>query len=228
MILDIKTASETWTGRRLDFDYKVLCKIDTNDDRPEIFKKYELHLLQKKTGYLLTTQPLFQNLTYVDQPIAELVKDNGSLVLQIGGGENALKDNLRHCGVFEKYLNEKIIYDALFTGKHFCSFKMDIFNEEVEIYHSQFDSSSCYESNSKILIVRCKSEKDKLTNFDIRKIYYPYRHIYDKVNKKKEIIPIFINREKSGSIHIWEFKFTNYNDMSSIQQISHKKYKLVS
>jgi hypothetical protein len=64
-----------------------------------------------------------------------------------------------------------------------------------------------------------------MSTFNIRQLYYPYRTIYDKVKGRKEIMCLFINKNKDNSIHIWKFEFTNPLEMTSIKNIGYDKYK---
>ena len=52
---DIKNAGKTWKGSKSQFEPRLLCKQDTLEKRPDIFKKNNLYILSVKNGeYLLT------------------------------------------------------------------------------------------------------------------------------------------------------------------------------
>jgi hypothetical protein len=111
----------------------------------------------------------------------------------------------------------------LLNGRHRCSFKTKIGNNEVEISGSQYETDACYESENKILLIECKGVNN-LSSFNIRQLYYPYRTIYDTIEGKKEIITLFINKDKNNIIHIWKFEFENPLVMTSIKNIGYHKY----
>jgi hypothetical protein len=144
----------------------------------------------------------------------------------MGNSEMSMINNLRYTGLFEtaEYLNEPILFGSLLGGRHRCTFKTILGDKEIDVRGSQYETDSCYESQNKILLIEGKGGDNK--TFNIRQLYYPFRPIYDVVQNKKEIIPIFINMDKQ-IIHIWKFIFTNPLEMTSITCVAYNKYELV-
>lgn len=224
----IKNAKKSWKGKSNQFEPRLLCKHDTNDEKPNIFKKNNLCILSIKNGtYLLTKENIYINLQYDDIEAIKLKKCEFSELLNLGDSESSMIDNLRYNGIFEGkfYLNEKIEYGSLLNGRHRCSFKTKLGGKYISISGSQFETDACYESKNKILLIECKSKK--INNFNIRQIYYPYRFIYDQIKNKKKIIPIFICKDKEDYIHMWKYDFENPEDMMSIKKIGYNKYKFI-
>lgn len=232
---EIKKCGKTWKGKNNQFEPRLLCKQDCVEDKPEIFKDYNINIISIKNGeyllikngeYLLTKNVIFFNLEYSKIKINKIKKNADSLLLNIGNSESSLIDNLRYSGLFEKsqYLGEKILFGSLLNGRHRCSFKTKIGSKEVNIEGSQFETDACYESKNKILLIECKGVNN-LSSFNIRQLYYPYRTIYDKVNGEKEIMTLFINKDKNNVIHIWKFEFENPLVMTSIINIGYHKYE---
>lgn len=224
---EIKKCGKTWKGKNNQFEPRLLCKQDCVEDKPEIFKDYNINIISIKNGeYLLTKNVIYFNLEYPKVKINEIKKNDDSLLLNIGNSESSLIDNLRYSGLFEKsqYLGEKILFGSLLNGRHRCSFKTKIGTKEVDIEGSQYETDACYESKNKILLIECKGVNN-LSSFNIRQLYYPYRTIYDKVNGMKEIITLFINKDKNNVIHIWKFEFENPIVMTSIKNTGYHKYE---
>ena len=224
---EIKKCGKTWKGKNNQFEPRLLCKQDCVEDKPEIFKNYNINIISIKNGeYLLTKNVIYFNLEYPKVKINEIKKNDDSLLLNIGNSESSLIDNLRYSGLFEKsqYLDEKILFGSLLNGRHRCSFKTKIGTKEVDIEGSQYETDACYESKNKILLIECKGVNN-LSSFNIRQLYYPYRTIYDKVNGIKEIMTLFINKDKNNIIHIWKFEFENPLVMTSIKNTGYNKYE---
>lgn len=223
---EIKKCGKTWKGTNNQFEPRLLCKQDCKEDVPKIFSDYKINIISIKNGeYLLTKNSIYFNLEYPKVKINEIEKNDNSLLLNIGNSESSLIDNLRYSGLFEKskYLGEKILYGPLLNGRHRCSFKTKIGNKEVEICGSQYETDACYESENKILLIECKGVNN-LSSFNVRQLYYPYRTIYDKLQGMKEIITLFVNKDKNNIIHIWKFEFENPLVMTSIKNIGYHKY----
>ena len=109
------------------------------------------------------------------------------------------------------------------NGRHRCNFNMKLGDKNIDVKGSQYETDGCYESENKILVIECKT--NKINNFNIRQLYYPYRTIYDYVKEKKEIITLFITTYEN-IIYIWKFIFTNPLDLTSIKCVSFNRYKL--
>jgi len=228
----IKDAGKTWKGRKQSqFEPRLLCKQDTYEKRPDIFKKHNLCILSVKNGeYLLTKTNIYHILDYNREghdKIHNLKRNPNSLVLQIGSSETSLIDNLRYSKMFETsdYLDEPIQFGPLLNGRHRCTFTTKLGDKEIKIEGSQYETDSCYESENYILLIEGKGGNND--SFNIRQLYYPYRSIYDTVLNKKKIMPLYINNDKNNIIHIWSFTFVNPLELTSIKCLSYKKYKFV-
>lgn len=229
----IKDCKKSWkNSKKSQFEPRLLCKQDSDDERPEIFKKYGLYIISIKNGlYLLTKYSIYQPLDYSNNDIIfKLNKNTNILILSMGNSESSKIDNIRYTGLFEtaEYLGEKIIGDKLLSGRHRCTFNTKIKDKEISVQGSQYETDAVYESKSKILLIECKNDK-KPDSFNIRQLYYPYRSIYDAIQCKKQIIPIFIFAEPKDKkiIHIWKYEFEDPLIMSSIVQINYCKYQIV-
>jgi hypothetical protein len=224
---EIKSAGKTWTGKTDQFEPRLLCKQDSEEDRPEIFKQNNICIISVKNGdYLITKNNIYFSLKYNNDDIITIKKDTESLILSIGNSETSLIDNLRYSGIFETkdFLGEPILYGSLLSGRHRCTFTTKIGNKLINVEGSQYETDGCYESKNKVLLIECKG-KNNMESFNIRQLYYPYKAIYDMIKNKKEIIPIFINKNNDNTIHIWKFQFEDPNILTSLKQIDYKVYK---
>jgi hypothetical protein len=222
----IKTAGKANKILKCQFEPRLLCKQDTFDDRPEIFKKLGLFIIAVENGtYKLIKQNIYQKLEYQNILPLEIERNTKSSVLNIGNSETSVIDNLRYSGLFEneEFLNEKILYGPLLNGRHRCTFETQIGENIYQIRGVQYETDSCYESENKILLIEGKSGHPN--SFNIRQLYFPYRTIYDAIKGSKEIIPLFISKDKKDIIHIWKYTFENPLIMTSIKLISYFSYK---
>lgn len=227
---DIKESRDTWKGKANQFEPRLLTKIDCLADVPDILKFYGLNIIPITNGsYLLTRESIYESLKYDDSvEVQSIHRNTRSLLLSIGQSESSVIDNLRYSGVFESdvYLNERIEFGSLLSGRHRCSFETQLQNEKISIKGVQYETDGCYESENKILLIEGKSKLCE--SFNIRQLYFPYRTIYDKTQNKKEIIPIFIATDmKTNIVHIWKFMFENPLVMSSIKCVAYNKYNFI-
>lgn len=227
----IKQQKKYWKGDiKKQFEPRLLCKFDNEDKKPELFKLLNLNIISIKNGvYLLTTSSIYFKLEYTNSDIIYLNKDNDSALLNFGNSETSLLDNLKYSGIFENtnYLNEPIKYGSLLGGRHYCSFLTILNGKKLKIQGSQFETDGCYESENKILIIELKNGVH-IDKFNIRQLYYPYRYIYDGLKEKnmnKEIISLFITKDKKNIIHIFKLNWKHPKIMDSLYQESYFKYK---
>ena len=222
----IKEAGKANKTLKCQFEPRLLCKQDTFEDRPEILKKLGLFIIAVENGtYKLIKQNIYQELAYPNILSLEIERNAKSAVLNIGNSETSVIDNLRYSGLFEseEYLDEKILFGPLLNGRHRCTFETQIGENIYQIRGVQYETDSCYESENKILLIEGKSGQPE--SFNIRQLYFPYRSIYDAIKGSKEIIPLFISKDKKDIIHIWKYTFENPLVMTSIKLISYIRYK---
>ena len=230
---DIKLAKEKWINKyrkNNKFEARLLCKQDTNESKPDIFKKLNINILSVRNGsYLLTKSNIYYKLKYDnDVPIKKLTYNNHSSLLKIGNSETNLTDNLIYCKekILESidFLNEDIKFKGLLSGRHRCNFETILNGEKIKIQGSQYETDECCETLNRILIIEAKKTKF-IESFKIRQLYFPFRTIYDKFKEKKEIINLFINQDNKDIIHIWKFKWKNPLIFDDLECIGYYKYK---
>jgi len=224
---DIKKAGKTWNGKANQFEPRLLAYQISSNSRPDVFKKNNIYILPVKNGtYLLTTINIYKELIYDCSPIISISKDTSSFVLNIGNSETSIIDNLRYSGVFERpeILGEQITHGPLLNGRHRCNINLTLGEKEIEIRGVQYEVDACFESKNKILIIEGKSSNKEIDSFNIRQLFFPYRVISDLIDKKKEIICVFIH-ELNTIINIWKFEFTNIMSINSINLIGYYRYK---
>lgn len=217
----IKAAGKTWTGAANQFEPRLLCYQTSSSSRPAIFKSKGIYIFPIKNGtYILTKHNIYTPLTYDEQTTTLITRDQTSTILNIGGSETSLIDNLRYSGVFERpeILGEKITHGPLLNGRHRITLDMYLSSTDqqpIQVSGVQYETDSCFESANKILIIEGKSSAKPIDSFNIRQLYFPYREALRISEGKKEIICLFIN-ELAGKIRIWKYTFKNKQRLDSI------------
>ena len=222
----IKDCRASWTLDNYQFEPRLLTKMDNSDLRPKIFKDNNTFIISVKNGeYALIKENIYIKLTKFPD-ISPIIIENkcNSLLLCIGESETSLLDKLYYNNIFNKIIGEKIIYGPLLGGRHRCHFKTIVGNISLEISGSQYETDACYETENYICIVEAKSIE--CSDFNIRQLYYPFREVYKVVGDKKKIISLFVYKDKEDIIHIYKYKWNNYEIMLDIENIDYYKYKL--
>ena len=222
---NIKNSKINWNGKASQFEPRLLCKIDSSNSRPKIFKDNNIYMISVKNGtYALIKQNIYIPLKYEDIPVNIIKNKSDCLLLSIGESETSMLDKLYYNNVLSNIIGEKIVYGPLLGGRHYCSFKTNIGSHFIEIQGSQYETDGCYETENYVCIVEAKS--CKLHDFNIRQLYFPFREVYDKIQNKKKIICLFICKDKDNIIHIFKYKWNDYMNMMDIINIGYYKFKI--
>ena len=227
----IKDSRNSWTGKSNQFEPRLLCKFDTKNSRPKIFKDNNIYMISIKNGiYALIKTDIYIKLVIDEVCNPKIIRNTtNSLLLDIGNSEISMLDKLYYNNILTEIIGEEIKYGPLLGGRHYCSFNTFIGTQEIEINGSQYETDGCYETDNFACIVEAKSKKHQ--NFNIRQLYYPFREVHKKIGDKKQIICLFIHKEykkkeKKDIIHIHKFKWNNYEKMLDIKNIKYYKYIL--
>jgi len=224
----IKECRSSWNGPASQFEPRILCKQDSSERRPEIFKLLGINIIAIKNGlYLLTKSDIYKTLdcSNIDMHFT-LRKDQTSQVLSIGQSETTMLDNLRYSGVFElpHILGEPITHGPLLGGRHRCTFDTIINGENIPISGVQYETDAVYETENQILIIEAKCGAKPCASFNIRQLYFPYRVVLD-ASVGKDIIALFIDcvrgRDGKKVIHMFKFIWEDSNEFDSIKQIGY-------
>lgn len=226
----IKSCKASYKGsKESQFEPRLLAYYCSFNSLPNSLKNRGLSMLPIKNGeYLLGKFNVYFTLNYNNGKNFKVKKNINSLLMSIGDSEMSELAILRYSGVFERdeILGETIQFGPLLSGRHRCSFNMNILKKEIHINGVQYEVDSAYETENKILLIECKKDNKQLDSFNIKQLYYPYRQIKDKIGNKKQIICAFIHSLK-GVNHIWLFEFKDDMNMNSINQTNHFTYEFI-
>lgn len=222
----LKACKKGWTGSDSQFEPRLLCYQTSAEARPAVFKAQGLYILPVKNGtYRLGKTNVYERLNYASETEpAAITRCAGSLMLALGESETSLLDNLRYAGVFDTVLGEPILYGPLLNGRHRINMTMRLGEDPIAIEGVQYETDSCFESATKILILEGKSSAKPIDSFNIRQLYFPYREAMRVAAGKKEVVCAFVH-ELKGVIHLWTYTFAEVDRMDSITLTGHHIYR---
>ena len=197
--------------------------MDSSNSRPKIFIDNNICIFSIKNGiYGLIKENIYIKLIkYITVPNI-INKKNNSLLLDIGESEVSMLDKLYYNNILNDIIGEKIKYGPLLGGRHRCNFDTIIGSKPITIKGSQYETDGCYETENYVCIVEAKCIE--CNDFNVRQLYYPFREVHKKVGNKKQIICLFIYKDKKNIIHIYKFKWNDYKKMLDIENIGYYQY----
>ena len=219
----IKKSKTSWIGKQNQFEPRLLCKMDTSNLRPNIFKINNICIISIKNGiYALTKENIYIPLNKCSCVPKIIINTTDSLILEIGDSEISMLDKLYYNNIISNIIGEDIKYGPLLGGRHRCNFDTIIGSTNIKIEGSQYETDGCYETENFVCIIEAKSIE--CNDFNIRQLYYPYREVYKKVGNKKQIICLFICKDKKNNLTIHKFKWINPLKMLDILHLDCYKY----
>ncbi|NLZ26345.1 MAG: hypothetical protein GX884_02070 [Chloroflexi bacterium] len=194
---------------------RLMAKIDTREELPSIFRKFNISLLPiQNKQYLLfidDSKSLFYEFPTLHAPV--ITKFANTAVLNL----ETLQE--RHISSESKALDFAYIASILktFTGENNLwltirgrqySNKFDLIIPALDRSHTisstQIEVDAGYESDDSIYLVEAKM--GSRSNFNVRQLLFPYLNWASKT--KKRVVPVFFTFS-NGIYTLHEFKFSN-------------------
>jgi len=222
----IKEATKGFTNTN-EREVRILCKQDTREERPEIFKKYNLFILPINNG----TYAIIEGEGYVD--IKEIEEDTKEYkytldfdldTSKIGNSEMQHLDFAYASSIIRTFINDPSLVLTI-RGRKYTpkfSFLAGDHKHEITVESVQTEVDAGYEGRDNVVLIEAKNSKTN--NIIVRQLFYPFRQW--KQYTKKTVIPVFF--EKRNDLYLlWQFKFTDENNYNSIELVKSKKYKII-
>ena len=163
----IKKSKTSWIGKQNQFEPRLLCKMDTSNLRPNIFK---ICIISIKNGiYALTKENIYIPLNKCSCVPKIIINTTDSLILEIGDSEISMLDKLYYNNIISNIIGEDIKYGPLLGGRHRCNFDTIIGSTNIKIEGSQYETDGCYETENFVCIIEAKSIE--CNDFNIRQLY---------------------------------------------------------
>lgn len=211
------------TGSR---EVRILCKQDTREQRPKIFQEKGLFILPTKNGeysiikgegYFDIPEIIENNMEYHSKLDFELKSS------KIGNSEMQHIDYAYATSLIRTFLKDDSLLLTIRGRKYTPKFSFTVNGQEIQVESVQTEVDAGYEGRNTIVLIEAKSAVTK--NLIIRQLYYPFRQWKLNTMGNKEVVPILFEK-KSDLYNLWQYKFKNEDNYSSIQLVKTGKYKI--
>lgn len=210
-------------------EVRILCKQDTREDRPKVFKDKGLFILPKHNGeYYIVKGEGYIDIPDITSPIQDYHKklDFELESSQVGDSEMQHLDYAYANSLIRTFMDDSSLVLTIRGRKytpHF-TFNVGIFKLETESVQTEVDAG--YEGRDKIVLIEAKNTNNQ--NTIIRQLYYPFRQWQDSTTKK--VYPLFFEKriiDNEKIFYIWQFEFKNKEDYNSIHLVKSGRYRIV-
>lgn len=203
-------------------EVRILCKQDTREKRPEIFKKNNLFLLPIKNGiYNIIKGEGYFNIPDItsDEIIYNSKLDFNLESSKIGNSEMQHLDFAYASSLIRTFMNDESLVLTIRGRKYTPQFDFFVNNQKIEVNGVQTEVDAGYEGKDKIVLIEAKNSNNN--NTIIRQLYYPFRQWSKNTSKK---VSLLFFEKKKNIYYIWEYSFKDKMDYNSIELIKSKKY----
>lgn len=167
----IKVACQDFT-KVAEKEVRILCKQDTRESRPDVFKEKNLFLLPVKNG----NYAIIRGEGYIDIPEIDtdaiLFKSKLSfkpITSTIGNSEMQHVDYAFAAGLIEKFVNDNSLVLTIRGRKYTPKFKFSVDKNHLEVESVQTEVDAGYEGSNKIVLIEVKNSSTR--NTIIRQLY---------------------------------------------------------
>ena len=217
----------TKTGEK---EVRILCKQDSREDRPQVFKDNGLFILPRHNGefYVLKGEG------YVDVPqITTEIQtyksklDFDLLSSRVGHSEMQHLDFAYANSLIRTFMQDPTLVLTIRGRKYTPPFDFRVGAFQLGTVGVQTEVDAGYEGKDQIVLIEAKNSRT--TNTIIRQLYYPYRQW--KAETGKRVCPIFFEKRVEGGeliYYIWQYEFRDELDYNSIYLARAQRFRIVT
>lgn len=202
-------------------EVRILCKQDSRESRPKIFRDNGLFLLPTKNGqYVVLKGEGYIDIAPIEaEPI--IYKSKLDFVLEtslIGNSEMQHLDFAYASSLIRTFMNDESLALTIRGRKYTPEFSFKVGNQKIETSSIQTEVDAGYEGRHQVVLVEAKNSG--VTNTIIRQLYFPFRQWQEHTNKK--VSTLFFDKEHRPSgrnydiYSIWQYVFNDVIDYNSI------------
>lgn len=210
---------------------RLMAKWDSSENLPSIFKKHKVNILPiSRNKYVLSDFKLYEPIPELGEHITEMQKVEIPEYETIDIDNISSESNAINVLMLSKILDDFLEEDDTVTtfngrmGTGVFSFHVDRYRGtafQVEVKNAQCEIDGGMENNDSVVILEAKNIIHP--DFHVRQLYYPYRLWSSKVKKPIRLVfSIYSNQ----IYRLFEYKFVDRDNYSSIRLVKSKNYSL--
>ena len=212
--------------RTSDREVRLIAKMDSREDLPQVLRDRGLFILPIKNGeYILVKGEGYYDL----QPPSEIETFTSTLDFElksakVGDSEMQHIDYAFNTGLLNHFLElSDPLYLQIRGRKRTPEFTLQVGPFNITTASVQTEVDAGYEGCNVLILVEAKSSSQN--NFIIRQLYYPFRQWY--INTEKKVRSLFFSFDSQTRTQcFWEYEFADKNNYNSIQLVKCASYQI--
>lgn len=217
------------SGNTTSTEVRTLCKQDTRESRPSIFKENGLFILPKKNGeYYIIRGEGYVDIPEIEDPIWDYFKKL-SFELEsskVGDSEMQFVDFAYANSLIRTFMKDESLVLTIRGRKYTPPFSFKINGHTLNTTSVQTEVDAGYEGVDSIVLIEAKNSS--ANNTIIRQLFYPYRQW--SINTTKQVKTLFFEKRVINGeniFHLWLFEFTDPEDYNSINLVRSARYRIL-
>ena len=209
-----------------DREVRVVAKIDSREDLPQVLRDKELFMLPIKNGkYILVKGEGYYDL----QSLSEIETFTSTLDFElksakVGTSEMQHLDYAFNTGLLHHFLElSEPLYLQIRGRKYTPEFTFQVGPFNITTASVQTEVDAGYEGRDVLILVEAKGSSQN--NFIIRQLYYPFRQWH--INTEKKVRSLFFSFDSRTQTQcFWEYEFVDKNDYNSLRLVKSASYQI--
>ena len=224
----IKTACQNFkeTGEK---EPRILCKHDSREDRPSVFKERGLFILPKKNKeYYIVKGEGYVNFPDITTPIIDYHKQLPFELESSAIGDSEMQhiDYAYANSLIRTFMEDPTLVLTIRGRKYTPQFDFHVGKQTLNISSVQTEVDAGYEGIDSLVLIEAKNSRT--TNTIIRQLYFPFRQW--AAHTSKTVYPVFFEKRNVDGeelYYLWLYKFNDINDYNSIELVRAARYRII-
>ncbi len=213
-------------SRTSEQEVRILCKQDTRESRPQVFRDGGLFILPvRNRQYTIVKGEGYVDIPPIESPLQNY--DSGFTfeleTSRIGNSEMQHLDYAYALSLIRHFTADSSLVLTIRGRKYTPQFDFVTNGFSIRTKSVQTEVDGGYEGRNQVVLVEAKA--GNATNTIIRQLYYPFRQWQSYT--EKQVSTLFFQRASYDEFHIWQFGFDELEDYNSIRLLKSGRYRIV-
>ena len=207
-------------------EVRILCKQDSREDRPQVFRDRGLFILPVRNRYYVILKGEgYVDVPLITSPLQEYISDFpfDLETSRVGDSEMQHLDYAYALSLIRHFAGDQSLVLTIRGRKYTPQFDFVAGEFQIHVEKVQTEVDAGYEGENQVVLVEAKG--GNATNTIIRQLYYPFRQW--QTYTEKRVSTLFFQRTGQNEYHIWQFGFDDANDYNSIRLLKSGRYRIV-
>lgn len=205
-------------------EVRILCKQDTRESRPDVFRERGLFVLPVRNG----AYAIVQGEGYVDIPPIDVATqvypsqlDFELDTAKVGHSEMQHLDMAYAASLIRTFLDDPTLALTIRGRKYTPGFSFRVGAHTLTASSVQTEVDAGYEGRHQVVLIEAKAQSTP--NVIIRQLYYPFRQWATYTRKAVKTLFFEHTQDTYG---LWLFRFTTLEDYNAIELVKSQRFQI--